>query len=180
MPEPTQVVELVPHPATPSAAARSIVVHLKRGAESLAARYVLQADLARVRVPKPGRAQRAGALWRHTCFEMFVAPGGSAAYQEFNFSPSCEWAAYGFTGYREGGVPLGCPVPSIAVRTTASALELDAAIACAVRGPVNLGLSAVVEEEDGRLSYWALRHGAARPDFHAAAAFALELDELRH
>lgn len=176
-----QVVELVPHPATPSAAARSIVVRLRRDSEGrLAARYVVDADLAKVRVPKPGRAQRADGLWRHTCFEMFIAPGGSAAYQEFNFSPSGEWAAYRFTGYREGGAPLECPVPSIAVRASASALELDAAITCVARGPLKVGISAVLEEGEGRLSCWALRHDAARPDFHAAFGFALEIDEPRH
>ena len=36
-----------------------------------------------------------------------------------------------------------------------------------------LGLSAILEEEDGTISYWALAHGAGRPDFHHPACFAL-------
>ena len=35
--------------------------------------------------------------------------------------------------------------------------------------------AAVVEEADGRLSYWALRHPPGRPDLHHADAFALRL-----
>ena len=30
----------------------------------------------------------------------------------------------------------------------------------------DIGLTAVIETADGQLSYWALQHPAARPDFH--------------
>jgi len=40
---------------------------------------------------------------------------------------------------------------------------------------LHLGLCAVVEDDVGGLSYWALRHPAGRPDFHRPEAFALEL-----
>ena len=43
---------------------------------------------------------------------------------------------------------------------------------------LRLGLSAVVEEYDGMLSYWALRHPPGKPDFHHAAAFALVLEPV--
>jgi hypothetical protein len=35
-----------------------------------------------------------------------------------------------------------------------------------------------VEDVDGILSYWALRHPAGKPDFHHTDAFALQLDKL--
>ena len=38
-----------------------------------------------------------------------------------------------------------------------------------------IGLSAVIEEEDGTISYWALRHAPGKPDFHHPDAFAMEL-----
>src|SRR5690348_4977685 len=172
MPQPKQGVPLVPHPLTPSAAARAIAVRLHRQAERLALRYVVACDLARMRVPAPRRPARTDGLWRHTCFELFVARPGSPAYQELNFSPSGEWAAYRFTGYREGGEPLDCPPPAIHVRAGEGELQLDAAIACAPEGPLRIGLSAVVEDEQGTLSYWALRHASAKPDFHHAETFA--------
>jgi hypothetical protein len=37
-----------------------------------------------------------------------------------------------------------------------------------------LGLSAVIEENDGAVSYWALKHSLGPPDFHDASAFILE------
>ena len=37
--------------------------------------------------------------------------------------------------------------------------------------PWDIGLTAVIEEEDGTKSYWALAHGAGPPDFHNPACF---------
>jgi hypothetical protein len=46
--------------------------------------------------------------------------------------------------------------------------------------PVNsrllLGLSAVIEEKNGVMSYWALKHPPGPPDFHHASGFVLEID----
>jgi hypothetical protein len=45
-----------------------------------------------------------------------------------------------------------------------------------VTGGWQLGLTAVVEAADGSLSYWALRHPVARPDFHHRDGFAQTLN----
>jgi hypothetical protein len=180
MPRATQAVALVPHPATPGAAALSILVQVARDPATLSVRYVLAGDLERLSIPPRAAPTRRDGLWRHTCFELFVGAPGLPAYQEFNFSPSGEWAAYRFSGYREGAEPLDCGAPAIDRRQDARELTLDAAVACLAGGALRLGLSAVVEDEDGGLSYWALRHAGARPDFHDARSFALEVDEVRH
>ena len=83
----------------------------------------------------------------------------AGSYREFNFSPSGEWAAYAFRGYREG-TPLGVPDPGIAVRSDGRALELCASVEVE-RGEAARGLCVVIEELDGALSYWALRASAA-------------------
>jgi hypothetical protein len=62
-------------------------------------------------------------------------------------------------------------------------LELSAVIPSALLppgpadAPLRIGLSAVIEDRDGSLSYWALRHPHGKPDFHHPDAFALELKE---
>jgi hypothetical protein len=120
-------------------------------------------------------------LWRHTCFEAFVAVDGTSAYREFNFAPSGEWAAYAFRDYRSS-IPLELDEdPEITSRATADCLELDAVLTASWPTPtaqekVRLGLSAVVEDESGALSYWALKHPTGKADFHHRACFALELD----
>jgi hypothetical protein len=40
---------------------------------------------------------------------------------------------------------------------------------------LQIGLSAVVEDINERLSYWALRHPPGKPDFHHPDNFALEI-----
>jgi hypothetical protein len=121
-----------------------------------------------VKLPTPATPRFVDGLWRHTCFEVFVARPGMAGYQEFNLSPSGEWAAYGFDGYRAGMTRLSI-VPLIEIdRTLNAVIPVES-------GPMLLGLSAVVEEKGGRLSYWALKHAPGKPDFHHRAAFALAL-----
>ena len=104
--------------------------------------------------------------------------GEGPGYHEFNFSPSREWAACAFRGYRDGGELEVAVAPGIVVRRTGHRLELGAGVRpdCLPPGrSLRLGLSAVVEDTGGVLSYWALRHPPGKPDFHHADAFALQL-----
>jgi hypothetical protein len=158
---------LVRHPDTPCAALRAIEARVVREGNELRLAYILQGEIDRLRLP----ARRApGALWQHTCCEVFVART-LPAYREYNFSPSGEWAAYAFTAYRQGG-PLQAADPRISVKRGKEQLELTATIPVDA-GALRLGLSVVVEEQT--MSYWALRHAPGKPDFHHPDAFALEL-----
>ncbi|MGD2056793.1 MAG: hypothetical protein PVJ15_08295, partial [Gammaproteobacteria bacterium] len=69
----------------------------------LALGFALEGELSALRIPEWLAPRRADHLWRHTCFEAFVMAGAGPGYREFNFSPSGEWAAYAFQGYRQGG-----------------------------------------------------------------------------
>jgi len=42
--------------------------------------------------------------------------------------------------------------------------------------PASVGLTAVIEESDGRIRYWATTFAPGKPDFHAAAARSLLFD----
>jgi hypothetical protein len=162
---------------------RTIEVRIRRLASAeIQMTFCLDGDIRRIRVPSPGVPRIATELWRHTCFEAFIAIEGQPAYHEFNFAPSGEWAVYAFSGYRNGG-PLAKEMmrPHITVRSTDSRLELDALVRLEElstvhpRASLRIGLSAVVEASDG-FSYWALRHQADKPDFHDAHGFALLLE----
>jgi len=150
--------------------------------------YELRADPEQVRIPAraPGGG-RADRLWAHTCFEAFIQAEGSAAYLELNFSPSGEWAAYRFDSYRQGMVAAELQEPPrMALRRAGDRLELEAEARlgeawpaggpAALGGGVRIGVSAVVEDRHGRLSYWALRHPPGRPDFHHPHGFSLALN----
>lgn len=110
---------------------------------------------------------------------MRAEPG--AAYVEFNLSPSNQWAAYQFDGYRSGltvaqGVELvelrqGEGVNDGRYGLTAM-LDLEDRPGLPLNAPWHLGLSAVIEETNGAKSYWALAHAPGKPDFHHPDAFA--------
>jgi hypothetical protein len=178
----TQTAALTAHPSTPNDAVRRLEVQLQ-AAESgcLEFRFSLEADMSRVRVPPSGLGGRADALWKHTCFEAFLAPGDGPGYHEFNFSPSLDWAIYRFRAYREGmSVAEVERIPEISVRRRDEGLELQATV-CLGRADlrdgrhVRIALAAVIEDENGRLSYWGLRHPPGKPDFHHPNGFALEV-----
>jgi hypothetical protein len=140
--------------------------------------FCLTGDISDLSIPEFRSPRTADHLWRHTCFEAFVMTGEGPEYREFNFSPSGEWAVYDFRGYRNGGVLENDLAPGILVHKAMDRLELEAEIDQGLLPhgrPLRLGLSAVVEDAAGKLSYWALRHPPGKPDFHHRDAFALQI-----
>jgi hypothetical protein len=120
-------------------------------------------------------------LWRHTCFEAFV--GAGVAYYEFNFAPSTHWAVYRFTGYRSGmRVATEVSAPEITVEERPERYSLQALLnldqlLLPRDATLRLGLSAVIEENGGQRSYWALAHPPGKPDFHHSDCFTVELSK---
>ncbi len=162
------------HPKDRRDAVSRIAVEVTRPMPgSLALRYILTGRMAEIVVPPPAEPLRTDELWKHTCFELFVAAGGDG-YDEFNFAPSTAWAAYRFDGYRLNRRPTAA-APQIAVESADARLELVVALALPRAAKLRLGLSAVIEEKGGRFSYWALNHPPGNPDFHHPDCFALEL-----
>jgi hypothetical protein len=172
------------HPETRSRAVQGIGARVgwtQEGALALA--YVVTGNIARLRISPARSPRRTDRLWQHTCFEAFVAVQGAPEYCELNFAPSGEWAAYSFQSYRVAA-PFAQEgrIPKITLRRSEEALELGATAwldrlhALAAPARLRLGLSAVIEEEPGMLSYWALKHPPGRPDFHHPDNFNLELE----
>jgi hypothetical protein len=177
-----QATVLTSHPSTPNDAVRNLGVRLRVEPGVLVFQYSLDADMSRVSVPLSGSGERADALWRHTCFEAFIAPADAPGYYEFNFSPSLDWAVYRFSAYREGmsDADIG-RAPEISVRRGDDGIELETTMRLGHLAEMRdthylrIALAAVIEGENGRLSYWALRHPPGKPDFHHPNGFALEV-----
>ena len=174
---------LTVHPSTATDAVRSLEVRV-RATESdiLVFHYSLAADMSRVRVPPSDVGRAADALWKHTCFEAFVAAADVPGYYEFNFSPSRDWAIYRFSAYRAGmsRAEMGA-VPEISVRRSDDGLELESTVRLGHLADLGdahrlrVAMAAVIEDDAGGLSYWALRHAPGKPDFHHPDGFALEV-----
>ncbi|OYW45185.1 MAG: hypothetical protein B7Z08_04395 [Sphingomonadales bacterium 32-68-7] len=169
---------LQPHPSVPPAAVTAITARIVgRDAQWLRLRWRIEGAQGLV-VPAFSGKGRADELWRTTCFEAFLKPSGGEAYTEFNLSPSERWNAYDFDGYRLGMRERAMPrEPECALRHGSTFAIFDAAIPAAglPEGGGTLGLSAVIEEAGGTVSYWALAHPEDKPDFHAPACFAATL-----
>lgn len=165
-------VDLIPFPANPSGPAGRVRVELDRDGASLRLRYVVEGDIDRIEWPEAAEPGRADELWKHTCFEAFLRTADG--YGEFNLSPSGRWASYGFGGYREGMRNADEAAVVLGLDAGANHAALEARVELPP-GADRLALSAVIEDVDGGLTYWALAHPSPFPDFHHSDSFALDL-----
>ncbi len=171
---------LVCHPDTPAGfpCAIQVTVH-RHGSGGLALHYRVQADPRRLRLPDPAPPSRCDGLWRHTCCELFAAPAPGGPYREFNFSPSGQWQAFAFAAYRQGGPLEAGAAPDIRRHLDESGFSLTVDLPTPLLPAgrhLALGLTVVLEESSGGISYWALAHAPGKPDFHHPATFTLSLD----
>ena len=175
-------IDLVPHPEAPPADPdfkvwASVELAAAFGAAAtLNIWFCVGAPASRFLLPDAAEEGRADELWKTTCFEAFLRAEGDAAYREWNFAPSGQWAAYDFTAPREGmaNANVGAP-PYVRVEDNLTWWTLGATIAVDAGQSWHLGLSAVLEEKDGTKSYWALAHPSEQPDFHHPDCFVAQL-----
>lgn len=173
-----QTHQLSAHPAHPPARVSGVEARvIGFDADWLRVRWRIDGAQALVIPPFAGRG-RADGLWKTTCFELFLRPTGSDPYVELNLSPSERWAAYDFAFYRQSmTVRPASREPDCTMRQGSSFAIFDAAIprdALPVL-PAAANFAAVIEEQGGVKSYWALAHPADKPDFHDPACFVAEL-----
>jgi hypothetical protein len=171
--------QLRPHSDSQSVAVKSINVEIAcPRAGSLELSYIVTGQISSIRMPPAAANTRSDGLWRRTCFEAFVQASPDAGYYELNFSPSGQWAAYQFSGYRNG-VRIADEITgvSIKVRSSPDSYTLQASLeftGLPRDHSWRLGLSAVIEDANGGMSYWALMHPTGKPDFHHADGFVCE------
>lgn len=153
--------------------------------DKLAIHYDLSGSLSQLQIP--GLVKSAGEadeLWRHTCFEAFIAVHEEPEYYEFNFSPSGQWAGYAFKEYRQRKDWYFNTPPAITCVRSEDRLSLLAVVAVNDLPPnpkykcFRLGLTAVIETKNQQISYWALFHPAGKPDFHHRSSFTLSLNPI--
>lgn len=156
---------------------------LTRTSGGLVIAYRLQGSLHDINLSSMSSIAQTGRrheLWRHTCFELFFAAPGNAAYWELNLCPSGCWNVYHFAGYRTTmreertitqplcRIVTGADLLSMTCTLNFSTLVDDAC-------HLDIGVAAVIEAADGSISYWALDHPGPQPDFHDRRSFLLAL-----
>jgi hypothetical protein len=164
---------LVVHPACAATPFAAVEADARREGDQLQFTYRVT-GAAHLLAPAPTVPVRRDGLWKSTCFEAFVRPGTDLDYFEFNFAPSGEWAAYRFHAYRQGMTAVATAAPQIGWSRSGRSALLSARIETRnlrLSPSARLGLSAVLETRAHEKSYWALAHGADKPDFHRADGF---------
>jgi hypothetical protein len=170
------VPSLYRHPDTPPGAIQSIDAELERTEGGAVATFHVLGDASKLVLPPTAAAERTDELWRTTCFELFVEQG-DGGYREFNLSPSGAWAAYDFDDYREGMREAPADV-ALSFSNEGNRLTMIAVIDSEFPDFARVGLSAVVEEADGAIRYWATSFPPGKPDFHHEAVRSLILDKV--
>jgi hypothetical protein len=167
---------LKPHPAFPPSSVQSVEVEISATDQcEMLLDFRVKGD--KIVIPTWQAPCRADELWKCTCFELFIGGLGSESYFEFNFSPSGRWAAYRFDSYRRGMRDLNMTIDPQVELDPARPLQLtvDLDLSEMPGEPLFANITAVIEEEGGRKSYWALAHADGPPDFHNRDCFVASL-----
>lgn len=172
---------LTPHPSTPCPAVRALTVEVVRNwREILSLRFEIDGDASAIAFAPKAASVRTHELWKHTCFEAFIADGDG--YHEFNFAPSTQWAAYSFDGYRAGMRDAEIGTHLLHFRNDergpvmTAEIDLTPLASLTARDTWRMNITAVIETTDGAKSYWAIAHPPGRPDFHHADGFVLDVE----
>ena len=177
-----QTYRLIPHPAHTPRSVEAIEARVIGHDENwLRVRWRIEGSQLLVVPPFAGRG-RADGLWQTSCFEVFLQPNGGEPYCEFNLSPSERWAAYDFDGSRSGMRERPASrEPACTMRQGSSFAIFDAALPLSAlpAADCRMNMAAVIEEQGGVKSYWALAHPAEKPDFHDPACFTATLPAPR-
>jgi hypothetical protein len=158
---------------------------IERMENRLSIRYVVTGETDVILLPKPAELPtRKHELWRTTCFEFFIAIKDQPRYWEFNMSPSGNWNIYAMDAYRQVNMREESILTHLPFefRKTNDEILLDISVDL---NPIiqpetflELGITTIIQTNDGNESYWALAHpGAptAQADFHLRDSFILEL-----
>lgn len=169
----------VPGAAAPLAIQITGTVALGTGVVDIT--YLLSGATQHVKYASAGtQASRQNDLWRTTCFELFMKLPASPEYWEYNLAPNGDWNVYRFTGYRSALQPelqitklhLVAGISPAGLASLQGKLPLPSSLA---DQQLVVGISSVIEDHEGRLHYFALRHGGAKPDFHDPTGFDIKL-----
>lgn len=147
--------------------------------------YTLQGDIHSIALPVAGSTSiRADRLWEHTCFEAFISPEGENKYWELNVSPTGDWNFYAFEDYRVAQkAELRIPsIQSEVLENSAVSYRHRISLNLSTLQPdihhdtaIHLGITTVIEKQNGEKSYWAIQHDGKVADFHIRKSFSLKI-----
>jgi len=174
---------LIPFPA-PSVPDLTIKGKLLRQNNLLSIHFAINGKLENIVLPPLSAIPtRKDELWKTTCFEFFLAVKDLPQYWEFNMSPSWDWNIYHMDAYRRIGFREETSIQRLQFEMQRhtndfllhAAVDLNPIIR--VEQILEVGVTAVIQTNEGSKMYWALVHPALEADFHLRESFILALAE---
>jgi hypothetical protein len=139
--------------------------------------FYVRGDLDKLYIPAPNTSdKRLDNLWKRTCFETFVKSNDQLNYFEINASPTGDWALYKFSDYH-ADMADASEVREFRVQSSADQKELKCWYTIDLKKlglpnkNLDIGLSCILENNEKKLSFWAVNHKKEKPDFHLASNF---------
>ena len=148
----------------------------------IAVHYALRGEIDCILFPAPSSIPtRKDDLWRATCFEFFIAIQDHPRYWEFNLSPSGNWNIYAMEAYRQVNMreePAFTQLP-FEFRKINNEVLLDISVdlnpILLPKNILEIGITTIIQTDDGNESYWALTHPGPHADFHLRESFLIKL-----
>lgn len=157
-----------------------VYADLSEQGDHLLLQYKVLGPIDKILIPAPAKEARFhDLLWQSTCFEVFLQEGSQTAYEEWNFSPSGDWANFRFSEYRQRtmeNIPSH-PPQDLKFSHDEHQIILEAKIPKKESGAhthapnFRYGLTAILHLHSGMKQYWAMTHLSDQANFHLAASF---------
>lgn len=158
-----------------------ITGNISRVDNQLTINYQLVGDLQAIVIAQPSETPaRQHELWQDTCFEFFLGMKDSQRYWEFNLSPAGHWNIYRFDSYRQGMqeetafnlLPFRVEHQSDSLMLSLN-VDLDKIVFS--EQLIDVGITTVIKQKDGEVTYWALVHQGNEADFHIRESLIVEI-----
>lgn len=134
---------------------------------------VITGSIADICWPSGNAGRLKDNLWQHTCAEWFIAKSGTT-YIELNYSPSGDYAVYGFYDYRQrseqltGQLQQSLLAPELQLSKSAQQAQLiiTQRLPFSLSNTDRMAVTFVLKTISGQSYYYAYRHRRASADFH--------------
>jgi hypothetical protein len=169
--------QLIPFPANDLPKIQ-ITGEIERTENRLFIRYAVTGEIDSILLPTPADfPSRKDDLWRATCFEFFVAVKDQPHYWEFNMSPSGNWNVYTMDAYRQVNMRTEVAFTRLPFEFKKDdndiTLDISVDLNPIIRpeAVLHIGVTTIIQTNDGNESYWALAHPGPLADFHLRDSF---------
>ncbi|MDO9181573.1 MAG: hypothetical protein Q7U04_04155 [Bacteriovorax sp.] len=155
-----------------------IEVEINQNTESIFISYRIRQGLSLIELGEsaPDKTRHL-KLWEKTCFELFIKNEANQ-YIEFNFSPNFQWNCFYFNFQGEAlkeWEQMQMPVIDVLLSSDHYLLFAEIKKDYFPEGffdtDLHAGITSVIKDKKGTLSYWALSHADTRPNFHHFDSF---------